>query len=133
MPVSTLTPTAGPAVAFISLRGAVQLPALQVEEITRPGMDGIAVRQLGQRGTPFEMIGVVDCDDTSAAEVTMARLAAMKGTIVTLYDDFGEGFGDVLVLEVARLAKQTLRAAVGGRSTSKGVLLSVRLVMVITE
>lgn len=115
---------------FISLRGEPSGLQERVEEITRPGVDGHAYAMVGMKAERFEMIGSRDYDDFADAKADLASMeAALPGELVTLYDDFGVEYENVMVFDVQKIELRPALTAVGGKSTSKGALMRVRFVM----
>lgn len=118
---------------FISLRGQVAEPTLQLEDISRPGVNGVAVREVHRRAEPFEMIGTRDADDTAAANTLLSELQALQGKLVTLIDGYGVTWNNVVVWKAQRVNNDKILKAAGGVSTNKGALLTVRFLMQLTE
>lgn len=116
-------------IPFISLRGLVQPITMALEDISRPGVDGQAFRQMALRSPPFEMLGVVDCDDFAAARSLIQNLGELQGGTVSVTDDFGSTFDNVMLLRVAPEQTRPALIAVGGVSSGKGAILTVRLQM----
>jgi hypothetical protein len=120
---------------FIALHGSVQLAGMVLEDITRPGQDGRAFRQVGVRAEPFEMVGIFDRGEgTSPYDANPLRLSQLRGKLVTVFDDHGTQFDDVVILEVAKVDEQRISTMVGGLMDT-GVattLESVRFSMIST-
>jgi hypothetical protein len=115
---------------FITLQGQPEVLSQRAEDISRAAVTGTAVRQIGQRGDLFQMIGIVDCDSASAAQTTYSALKGLQANVLDkLLDDHGTEYEHVICWEVQKLAAQSLLAAAGGLSTSKGYLLTVRFVL----
>ncbi len=110
---------------LISLRMTPDRPGTQVETIVRPGVDGVAFRDLGSRGEPFDALAVVDCDDAAAATAVTETLKALQGHLVDAEDDHGETYTDLMLLQVRILARKAIKSAAGGVSETKGVLMRV--------
>ena len=124
MPATSQIVDGSASYGFIAMRGMPQLGGQNIEEISRPGVDGAAYRLNGMRAEPFEVVGVVDVNDVSAAAVLMSNLHSLQGRIVSYYDGFGDYF-EVMVLRVSRLAQRRLIAAAGGRSVARQLYLAV--------
>lgn len=114
-------------IPFISLRGLVQPVMMAMEDVSRPGVDGHAYRHMALRSPPFEMLGIVDCDDFPAARSLIETLSELQGFTVTVVDDFGTTFSNVMVLRVEPDQIRPALVAVGGVSSGKAALLTIRL------
>lgn len=101
----------------------------QLEEITRPGVDGTAVREVGRRADPFEVVAMVDVNDIAAADAKADALQALQGTICGFTDAYGVNQGNVIVIRAQRVDIKKLVAASGGLSVSKGALVIFRFVL----
>lgn len=99
---------------FLSLRGdLVPGNAVQVEEITRPGVGGIAYRHTGARGEPFRMVSLVDTATAAAAATLLRNYKALQGYLTTLADDTGQIWTNVMVLRVTPDQPRQVLAASG--------------------
>jgi hypothetical protein len=110
---------------FISLRGHRDPGDMQIEDVSRPGVNGAEFRQVQKRGEPFEMEGVVDCTSLANAVALFKTIHALRGTIVSIVDDYGDTFNAV-VHEVVRLRVKALAKAAGGVSGNPQALLALR-------
>ena len=110
--------------SVLTLRGEFQTLAQTLEPITRPNIDGVAYRVVGQRGGPFRMLSIVDVDDDAAAEALADTYKALIGTLVTVLDDHGQTHTNIVVLDSRILRKQPVKQAGGGLSTSQGYLVT---------
>jgi hypothetical protein len=119
----------GSPVTFITLKGQVQPPGLMTEDISRPGVNGSAFRELQVSGEPFEMRGLRDCLNAADAKAKFALLKAMQGKTVTVVDDYGQSWTDVMLLSVEKAEQNALVLAAGGVQASATALLAVRFVM----
>jgi hypothetical protein len=114
---------------FISLSGEVQSLVPLAEDISRPGVNGTAVRQLGKQGKRFEMIGIVDCDSLSAAIDLSVELQGLQGGVYgPLLDAYGATSETVIVWDVQRLRITPIIVATGGLSSAKAAMLTMRFV-----
>jgi len=99
---------------FISLRGTIAAQGEQVEEITRPNVDGHAYAKRGKRGLVMRMRSAADGDDAAGLQTTLVGYKALEGSLVTVIDDFENEWENVLVLEVTPVRQMRLAAAAGG-------------------
>jgi len=69
-------------VSFLDLEDPSEsTPTQQVENITRPGVDGQAYRRRGRRGQSYQLRGVVDLVDEEAVELMRLELGRLSGPI----------------------------------------------------
>lgn len=99
----------------ITIRGAVDTGAGEnLENITRPHVDGIAFRKIGKRGRPVEVVTVVDVASGSAAKTEFENYEALQGTLITVVDDAANSWANVAVLSVHRAGIRAVTTPVGG-------------------
>lgn len=116
--------------AFITLRGQVQPLRLMVEDITRPGVNGHAFREMARHGDPFELTGVTDVNSLADAKTAFdAMVSAWSGRLVNVVDDLGATHANLMCLNVERVESFKLLRAVGGVSNDKGAMLIVRVTL----
>jgi len=113
---------------FIALSGTVQKPGPVLEDLSRPGVNGTALRDLGMRGQPFELIGFRDFDDAFDADEFFAGLQAAARDTVILTDDFNMIYGSVALLSVMRIDQRKIASVVGGLSLAPTVLMTLRII-----
>jgi hypothetical protein len=102
--------------SFLTMEGAMPQPqALEVEELTRPGVRGRAFRQVEYRGEPWPVHTEADVTSAAAASTLISTYKAMQGTIVTvIYRD--RTYSNYLVLDVTAGDVRVMALAVGGLS-----------------
>lgn len=64
---------------FQSLTGVVLLTSTQIEVITRRGIDGAGIRDIGSRPAPFTLRGMAFHQSFTDAKAAIAALEALKG------------------------------------------------------
>lgn len=99
---------------FLAIRGRVAKPGMAVEEITRPGVDGHAFKQIGKRAAISTLITLYDGISAADAELHISYSANLKGTIVTVVYNDGTNDQNVQVLEVEPVQVKRVATAVGG-------------------
>lgn len=104
-------PTVGD-VDFVSLKGSLPFPAQRVNRVTRPGVDGVAIRLEGEEAERGVLVGSRDYDDDDDAEDTLGLLASYVGTKQTVITDTGTEHDNVIVWGV----RETLRKRIGAKS-----------------
>ena len=131
MPSITNGTTTHPVIQF---DGQVQPLGLQLEDVTRPGVDGHAYRRVARHGPPFELVAHLDVDDNAAADATFrAMVAAYQGRAVTVVDDMGTSHAGLMCLGVRRVDAFRVLSAVGGISAGKGAMLVAAFLLQSTQ
>ena len=98
---------------FIRLRGGIHPVAEVPQEITRPNVDGHAFRRFGKRGMSSLWESVVDLTQANVS-TTIAGYRALQGTLVTLVDEAGDSYTNVMVRSVRIGSVFAVTKAVGG-------------------
>ena len=52
-------------ISFITIKGSLFPMAMATEPLERPGVDGVAFREVGLRGAPLNVTTYVDVDDAA--------------------------------------------------------------------
>src|SRR5262249_10255207 len=120
MPVSQIVDANDQVTQFITLAGEARIMGQTVIDISRPGVNGHAFRKGGYRAQPFEMRGTVDVVDYPAADALLVTLRELRAQFVTVYDDFGNAFHQVIVLDVEKIRTSPALAHCGGVSGVTG-------------
>lgn len=97
---------------FISIAGVVNRPALVVEEITRPGIDGQAYRIIAKRGQPFAMRAVTDYDQKP--DDLVEEIMGMVGTMCEVEDDSFRSIDKLMFLQCRPIGFSPVVNAAGG-------------------
>jgi len=106
------------------LRGTGDELGLQLEDITRPGVDGHAFGELGKRADVSPLLTVLDVASVADAETEYAACKALEGQIGTVKYGSGEEVVNVVVLKVRKVrAPQSLPVAVGSARVNDGNVL----------
>lgn len=85
--------------SFIELNGEVDYPQMRVEEISRPGLDGVAFKEMGVKAMPTPLYGFAVAANASTADTLLAGYASLVGSLVTIVLH-GVTYNDMLVLEM---------------------------------
>ncbi|WP_166820522.1 hypothetical protein [Thalassoroseus pseudoceratinae] len=109
--------------AFIRLTGDVQPQQTQLQDITRPSVSGSAWRRLGTRGNEFELEGVVDVANASAANSLITAYKSTVGTIVSVQIR-GNTYANYLVLDSTITERRQAANAVGGENGGTWIVRS---------
>jgi len=101
------------AINYITLGGELPKAGLSVRDISRPGVHGLAVKDIGNRGALRHVVGTVD---TSAAALValINAIEAQRGQVVTLVDEFGNSRANVVVMGARARDPQKQSLIVGG-------------------
>lgn len=89
-------------------------------EITRPGVDGVAIRKTGQRSAPATIRTVKGiAAGTSGADLKthIEACRALMGTLVTVTDGFGIAWTNVLIKDV-QIEEEAALLIVGAAAAS---------------
>lgn len=118
----------GRIVTMLDLKGAPDPGGMMLENITRPGFDGVAFRQLGRRGEPFSLYCLIDEATPTSAANTRQALKDAQGQTVTLTDNFGRVWYDLVLLRMTVIEERAIDGAIGSSgATASTVLLSLVL------
>ena len=100
-------------VAFI--RGRIPPLGMGVKEITRPGVNGHAYKQIGNRAGVADLLVEKDVSSAENAASLVTDLAAFKGTdpVTVTYND-GQSVENVQVLDVTPVSVKKVATPVGG-------------------
>lgn len=121
---------------FITLRGESQQQASQVAVISRDGIDGVRARLQAKRAEPSRYVGIIDTENVAAAEAKRVALSGLQGSVVTLTDDLGTEFTNVLVLlarPIAGSPRVALSAVGGEESSTDRVMVTFEFLVQLTE
>lgn len=102
------------AVQFRSLLGFAESPrATRLQALERPGLDGLDYRDLGLGSEPFQVRGLIDVTSASACKTMVETVRALRGTMVTVYDDRANAWNYVMVEDVRLVAVAQVLTPVG--------------------
>lgn len=120
---------------FVTLKGEINPGSgHQMEEITRPGVDGVAFRRIGRRGFPFKVQSMVDVATDSAAAALLSSYKALQGTVVSLTDETGQVWNNIVVLNVRPAGRKYVVAKSGGLDAGQtGYLVRCEWMLQATE
>jgi len=121
-------------IELLTLSGAVN-PGTgeQVEEITRPGVDGVAFRRIGKRGIPFRMQSVTDVSSSYNAQNHINACKALQGTVIDIEDATGRTWSNYIVLRAQPTNTQKVTGASGGLTSSPAYLITIAWTLQATE
>ena len=103
-------------IQFKVVNGSIDTSGTQVEVVERLGLDGTAFWDTGSRASESILNSWVDIANGSGVDTFEANCKALQGTSVTVYDRFGNGYSNVMVLEVRMTQVRAVGAVVGGEN-----------------
>lgn len=112
---------------FVVMRGPVQLAGYRLKELVTPGVYGKAWQLTGFHGRPFTMTTDAGFLVSGLGAAKIAH-GALQGQVVTVTDDYGVAWTNVVVIGVEFIAEIPLGTPVGDLS-GKEVLLRTRWVL----
>lgn len=101
-------------IPFFSVRGGARLPGMHLELMNRGNVRGLASRQTGIRGVPWQVTLKKDVLDGAAVKAERTAQSALQGAFITLPLDTGESYSNVLVMFVDILEAMPMREGQGG-------------------
>lgn len=111
-------------IQFVTLRRSDPAPPGELtENVTRPGVDGQAVRKQGTRGTAYTLVGQADVATTVGRRQLLDNAATLKGQIVTVTDDHLEDWAGVLIQDVRPQSSNAMQTPVGGLLDGAGTIM----------
>lgn len=101
----------------LNMTGGGAGPAMTIEQITRPGVDGNAFLQTGRRGQQVTYDSLRDCASGNAVKTEFAAYLTLVGTRRTLVDSLGNSY-TVVVMGVTRNQEAGVALFSGGSGGS---------------
>ena len=102
---------------FVTLRGRVEQFGEILEEITRPGQNGVSLRKMGERGPVFRLVSSVDASNAASAQTLYESYKTTQGTVVDITDDRGVLHSNYAVLGVSIVGISQASMIVGNTET----------------
>lgn len=104
-------------ITVFSLRGGEPIyEAIKTRPVTREGVDGIAVAQLGTRAISFQQSAIMHVA-SGAVDTTHASFFSLEGTILSFVNDRGAPYNNYLLTEMQQPRARRLVGAQGGIPT----------------
>lgn len=110
------------ALEFIRLDGEIAPPGIEVEEISRPFVDGRAFRRQHVRATPTTLMAVTDVANQTDANAFIVDALEMRGTVQDIVFRTLT-YSDCLIVDVQPLNRTTCSVAVGGINNGKIIIV----------
>lgn len=111
-------------IKFVTLKRSDPAPPGELtENVTRPGVDGTALRKRGTRGTGYRLVGQADVASNVDRRSLLENAALLKGQIVTVTDDHLEDWTDVVIQDVRPQSSNAMGTPVGGLKAGTGTIM----------
>ena len=107
-------------VTFTTMRGEPAGIGDEVQDVTRPGVDGHEIRRRGKRGRLFRVRTAADFTTAANARAAILDYHKLRGDVVTLTDAHAVDWTEVLVSEVRTMLYRQGATIVGGRNVNAG-------------
>ena len=98
-------------ISVYSIRGRVDGAQERVEVIGNENVDGLAALKTGVRGEPFELRSMVFTNSTALIGTIENSYRAIVGSVVSVVDDHGVTWTNLLVLRVKAAGEQVYAVA----------------------
>lgn len=120
---------------FVTLTGDIN-PGIgqQLQELTRPGVDGVAYRRIGRRGVPFQLKSTRDVATIVDAYNLVHFYKELQGEIIDMRDEREVEWFNVVVLRCEVKRPRFVSGMAGGLSSStSGYLVEVTWLLQMSE
>jgi len=107
---------------FITIKGQINGFHERLETFNRPGVDGTSFRSLGSRSEISNIESTVDLPYQASAANNMAAYRNMVSTVVTIVDDHGVSWTNMLILGVREVSARTIIKGTGGYYTNPALI-----------
>lgn len=107
----------------MTISGEPPVPGTLVEDITRPGMPGTALLELGWGGEPRDIFTLTDYRDGAYLQAGVFAMKAYQGAIVSMVDDRGTTWSNLHVQRVEIDSVMAVSKLVGGVNGGTPALL----------
>lgn len=99
---------------FVSLVGDLDPAGQTLEPITRDAVDGVAYRELGERGDVSQLFGLAVVSSSSEAKTLIDNYKALQGTLQSIVMS-EQTWTNYLILAVQCSAPEGVAGLVGGK------------------
>jgi hypothetical protein len=99
---------------FVFVKGATNVQIERLESFSRPGVDGESFRAIGKRADITNFTSFSDLPTLGAAGTQLNLYAALVSQVVTVVDDLGYSWTNMLVLSVRQTLAKAIKTGVGG-------------------
>ena len=113
------------AITFLRIDRAESKPGQIAENVTRPGVNGVALRKRGLRGRQFQLLCVRDFVNEAAFQTAYDTLRGYQATVQTWVNNEGTTYTDRLGIASVRVTrKRPMLSAVGGIEGTSGTIIA---------
>jgi len=100
---------------FFRIDNPVQMPGVQLEVFTRPGVAGVGFQTVGFHGSPYGCRVVACYIGESYRNVAILACNSLRGNLVTVVDDMGVYWYNLRVMDFQLGPKwNTVNGSIGG-------------------
>ena len=107
---------------FITIKGQINGFHERLETFDRPGVNGTSFRAIGTRAEISNIESTVDLPYQASAANQLAAYRNMVSTVVTVVDDHGVSWSNMLILSVREVSARTIIKGHGGYYTNPAIL-----------
>lgn len=97
-----------------NISGPIQLSGVTLREINRPGVDGSDYQDIGIRGDVFSISSEADFLTANLRSAAKIAYAYLQGTVISVTDNRGIVWTNLLVVKTATEEEKYLAHATGG-------------------
>jgi len=119
--------------SYITLSGRPQPLGPMVNEVTQPGANGHSFRREGRRAQRFRMRGERDVQTAADAESMIVALKNRQGSLVTVVDESGLSYSNVMLHSVTETDRIRIGSGIGGIVTNPGWLVTHEFELQLTQ
>lgn len=99
---------------FITVKGAVNLKQQRLEPFSRPGVNGESFQAIGARAEVSTFTSTGDVASLSSAANLLAAYSNLVDSVVSITDDLGVTWRNMLVTAVRQVSARRIIIGVGG-------------------
>jgi hypothetical protein len=115
-------------IAVNIIRGVPPQLRYRVDTWQVPGIDGYGAMNIGLGDAEFDLLAIVYCDSNDDANGLIVQFTQLQGTIITVFDDFGDEYVNILPVHVDTVNCKTPCIWYGdGQLNANAVRLEVKL------
>ncbi len=110
------------AVTFAFVQRSVFTEGEAVKDVTRPGVDGVALKKIGTRGGQYQLSCTRGASSKPDIKTQITAIMALKGTIVSIVDDHTNTWTSVAIREVRIVKVKGVTQVVGPMAGSVAII-----------
>lgn len=101
-------------ITVISISAPIEMAGFATRTSERPGVDGHDIRLLGMRGNQGTFMLELDCVSAAALATAKINFKSMQSDVITVTDNLGLSWANLLVQNVRTVAEFPLLSVTGG-------------------